>query len=64
MTFDDREYFQRRAAEERTRAESAASLAIAQVHLTLAAKYESLVKKAGARSVVHTELDDGHRVRA
>lgn len=64
MTFDDRKYFRQRAEEERARAESAASPAIAELHLTLATKYESLAEKSGANSMVHTELDDGERERA
>ena len=64
MLFDDREYFGRRAAEERSRAETAESQAIAQVHLSLAAKYESLVKKAVAHSVAQFERIDGQRNRA
>ena len=64
MLFDDREYFRRRAAEERMRAETAASPVIAQVHLSLAAKYESLVKKAVANTVAQFERIDGQRTRA
>ena len=64
MLFDDREYFGRRAAEERTRAENAASPAVAQVHLMLAGKYEALVKKAAAHSVAQFERIDGQRHRA
>lgn len=45
MSDADREYFQKRALEERTRAESASSPEAARVHRTLAAKYEALVKK-------------------
>ena len=63
MTFDDREYFGRRAAEERMRAQAAASPAAAKAHLILAATYEALVKKSEG-PVVHTELDDGQRERA
>ena len=61
MTFDDRVYFEQRATEERVRAKSAASPAVARIHIKLAEKYEFLVLKARESSVVRFEQIDSQR---
>jgi hypothetical protein len=52
MSAADRDYFKRRAEEERARAEFASSPAAAEVHRALAAKYDSLVMNADDGPVV------------
>ena len=47
MSIDDKIYFSRRALEERERAEAAPSRNIAEVHLSLATKYEILAEQSG-----------------
>jgi hypothetical protein len=64
MSGADREYFERRADEERARAERATSPAAAEVHLALAAKYDSLVKKADEGRLLHIASDGGLRKQA
>jgi hypothetical protein len=46
MYDEDVAYFSKRASEERERAKHAASPEIAQIHLTLATKYDALSKRA------------------
>ena len=47
MSINDKVYFSRRALEERERAEVAPSKNIAEVHLSLATKYEILAEQSG-----------------
>lgn len=64
MSVTDRDYFKQRAEEERARADSASSGAAAKVHLALAAKYDSLVKKADERPMLHIGWNEDVRRHA
>jgi hypothetical protein len=64
MSFEDRNYFRQRAAEERARAESASSPAVERVHLALAAKYDSLLEKADETRTLHVASNEGWRKHA
>lgn len=55
MSTDDLEYFRQRAAEETELATHAAAEEIAQIHLTLAAKYWSLAEREATRDKPSTE---------
>jgi pyridoxine/pyridoxamine 5'-phosphate oxidase len=57
---NDLAYFRKRADEEREKAAVASQSAIADIHLKLAAKYESLSEQSQARQ----EFDGGFRATA
>jgi transposase len=52
MTWNDKDYFRKRAAVERTLAEAASDPRVAPVHQELAERYEALVRE-GNRPTLH-----------
>lgn len=52
MCNDETAYFRQRANEERERALTASEPSIADIHLALAARYETLIEQEQARSPV------------
>jgi hypothetical protein len=59
MSYDEISYFRERASEERERAASAASAVTAEIHLSLAIRYEALIAQSLNSPSLSSQAYDG-----